>query len=118
MNVIVTFAKMLNKKTKVLYFDLQLWCRLGAQQMFPQKSAWKKKKRNSEYGCGLAGCAPRHRSIFTALVASEASPRLTSSRALRHVRRAAKLLRSSRARQSFSSGLPGSDPARAAVEGA
>lgn len=32
MNVIVTFAKMLNKKTKVLYFDLRLWCGLEAQQ--------------------------------------------------------------------------------------
>lgn len=37
MNVIVSFAKMLNKKTKVLYFDLQIRCGLGAQQMFSQK---------------------------------------------------------------------------------
>lgn len=39
MNVIVTFPKMLNKKTKVLYLDLQLWCRMGAQQMHSQKAA-------------------------------------------------------------------------------
>lgn len=38
MNVIVSFAKMLNKKTKVFYFDLQIRCGLGAQQMFFQKS--------------------------------------------------------------------------------
>lgn len=39
MNVIVTFPKMLNKKTKVLYLDLQLRCRMGAQQMRSQKAA-------------------------------------------------------------------------------
>lgn len=37
MNVIVTFPKMLNKKTEVLYLDLQLRCRIGAQQMRSQK---------------------------------------------------------------------------------
>lgn len=60
MNVIVTFTKMLNKKTKVLYFDLRLWCRVGAQQMFPQKAAWEKKKPCRVRlcsGCAVPRCA-------------------------------------------------------------
>lgn len=51
---------MLNKKTKVLYFDLRLWCRVGAQQMFPQKAAWGKKKPCRVRlcsGCAVPRCA-------------------------------------------------------------
>lgn len=82
MNVIVTFAKMLNKKTKVLYFDPQLRCGLGAQQMFSQKSAWKKKRKKLRIWLFPAGRATRHCSISTAVVAREASPRLMSLCAL------------------------------------
>lgn len=51
---------MLNKKTKVLYFDLRLWCRVGAQQMFPQKAAWEKKEPYRVRlcsGCAVPRCA-------------------------------------------------------------
>lgn len=81
MNVIVTFTKMLNKKTKVLYFDLRLWCRVGAQQMFPQKAAWGKKKPCRVRLC--SGCAvPRCAGLCLAVPCRAVPCRAVSSCAL------------------------------------
>lgn len=48
MNGIVTFAKILIKKTKVLYFDLQLQRGAGAQQMFAQKPVYKEEEKRKK----------------------------------------------------------------------